>query len=216
MKSTLLVLGLAAQALATARTSAPSGCSTVAKSGGDYTTVQAAVDAAKEGGCIFIKSGTYSEQVYVVTDSLTIYGYTSDTSTYSGNAVTITASKSQDDGLDDDGTGTLRVHATDFKLYNVNVKNGRGQGSQAIALSAYGNGGYYGCSFEGYQDTILTEQGDQLYSQCQIVGATDFIFGQKSMAWFEQCDIRVLSASVGYVTGKEKAVPFQTYLMYTD
>lgn len=202
MKPTLLVLGLAAQALAKARISAPTGCSTVAKSGGDYKTIQAAVNAASAGGCIFIKSGTYSEQVYVVTDSLTIYGYTSDTTTYAVNKATITASKSQDDGLNDDATGTLRVHAANFKLYNVNVVNARGKGSQAIALSAYGNGGYYGCSFEGFQDTILTEQGNQLFSQCQIVGATDFIFGQKSMAWFEQCDIRVLTASIGYVTGK--------------
>lgn len=202
MKYVYSTLGLAATALAaTARTSAPSGCSSVG-SDGDYSTVQDAVDAADEGGCIFLSSGTYTEQVYVTTESLTIYGYTSDTSSYSGNKATITEGYSQDDGLDDDGTGTLRVHAADFKLYNVDVVNSRGEGSQAIALSAYADSGYYGCSFQGYQDTILTEQGNQLYANCEIVGSTDFIFGQKSFAWFENSDLRVLEASVGYLTGE--------------
>lgn len=202
MKYAVSGLGLAATALATSRTSAPSGCSTVASSGGDYTTVQDAVDAASEGDCIFLAKGTYSEQVLVETASLTIYGYTSDTSSYSGNGATITDGLSQDDGLSDDETGTLRVHAADFKLYNVDVVNSRGEGSQAIALSAYDDSGYYGCSFQGYQDTVLTESGNQLYANCEIVGATDFIFGQESMAWFENCDLRVLEASLGYLTGK--------------
>lgn len=202
MKYAVSGLGLAATALATSRTSAPSGCSTVASSGGDYDTIQAAVDAASEGGCIFLSKGTYEEQVMVETDSLTIYGYSSDTSSYAGNGATITAGFSQDDGLNDDETGTLRVHAADFKLYNVDVVNSRGKGSQAIALSAYDDSGYYGCSFQGFQDTVLTETGNQLYANCEIVGATDFIFGQKSMAWFENCDIRVVTASVGYITGE--------------
>lgn len=202
MKYALTGLGLAATAMATSRTSAPSGCSTVATSGGDYTTVQAAVDAASEGGCIFLSEGTYTEQVLVETASLTIYGYTSDTATYTGNGATITENQSQATGLTDDETGTLRVHAADFKLYNVNVVNSYGEGSQAIALSAYDDSGYYGCSFQGYQDTVLTEEGNQLYAACEIVGATDFIFGQESMAWFQDCDIRVLAASLGYVTGE--------------
>lgn len=209
MKYALSGLGLAATALATSRTSAPSGCSTVASSGGDYTSIQDAVDAASEGGCIFLADGTYKEQVLVETASLTIYGYTSDTSSYSGNGATITEGYSQDDGLTDDETGTLRVHAADFKLYNVNVVNSRGSGSQAIALSAYDDSGYYGCSFQGFQDTVLTETGNQLYASCEIVGATDFIFGQESMAWFEGCDLRVLEASVGYLTGKRiSSLPF--------
>lgn len=196
-------LGLASTALAaTSRTSAPSGCSTVASSDGDYTSVQDAVDAASEGGCIFLAEGTYSEQVYVTTESLTIYGYTADTSDYAGNKAIITAGYSQDDGLTDDETGTLRVHAADFKLYNVDIVNSRGEGSQAIALSAYDDSGYYGVSLQGYQDTVLTEQGNQLYVNSEIVGATDFVFGQKSMAWFEGCDMRVLEASLGYLTGK--------------
>lgn len=62
------------------------------------------------------------------------------------------------------------------------------------------NQGYYACQFTGYQDTILAETGAQLYARSLIVGSTDFIFGQSATAWFSQCDIRVLAASLGYVT----------------
>jgi len=48
-------------------------------------------------------------------------------------------------------------------MYNVNVKN-TFVGSQAIAISQYGNRvGLYGCAFIGYQDTVLTQQGTQVY-----------------------------------------------------
>lgn len=62
------------------------------------------------------------------------------------------------------------------------------------------NQGYYGCQFLGYQDTILAETGTQLYAKCYIEGATDFIFGQHAQAWFTSCDIRLVQASLGYIT----------------
>lgn len=207
MKQLLGFLVTVAAALATSRTSAPSGCITVG-SGGSYSTIQSAVDtlstSSSTAQCLFIEPGTYSEQVLVSSRKaqLTIYGYTSDTSSYSSNEVTITGSLSQADGLSNDETATLRVKATNFKLYNVNVANTYGKGSQAVALSAYADSGYYACAFTGYQDTLLAQTGYQLYAGCMIEGVTDFIFGQNAPAWFEDCDIRVLSASLGYITGK--------------
>ncbi|KAK6087178.1 pectinesterase [Seiridium cupressi] len=211
MKSIIVSLGLVASAVATSRTSAPSGCITVATSGGDYDSVQDAVDSlsttSTDDQCIFLDQGTYSEQVLVSARDaqLTIYGYTTDTSSYSGNKATITASYSQADGLTDDETGTLRVKAADFKLYNVNVANTYGSGSQAIALSAYEDSGYYGVQITGFQDTVLAQTGYQVYANSLIEGATDFIFGQNSPAWFENVDLRVLSASVGYVTANGRS-----------
>lgn len=197
--------------LATSRTSAPSGCIT-AGSGGTYSTIQDAVNSlsttSTTAQCIFIEPGTYNEQVVVTARSaqLTFYGYTTNTAEYSTNVVTITNDLSQASGLTDDETGTLRVQATNFKMYNINVANTYGDGSQAIALSAYADSGYYACQFTGYQDTILAEEGYQLYAGCLIEGATDFIFGQYSPAWFEACDIRVLAASEGYITGLLPAI----------
>lgn len=207
MKSLLALLSCATTALAASRTSAPAGCIT-AGSGSSYSTIQAAVNSLSTSAsgtqCIFIKPGTYKEQVLVPARSaqLTIYGSTTDTTGYAANSVTITDSKSQADGLSNDETATLRVKAANFKLYNVNVANTYGKGSQAVALSAYADSGYYGNAFTGYQDTLLANTGKQLYAGNLIQGATDFIFGQNAPAWFENNDIRVVSASLGYITGK--------------
>ncbi|KAF2123224.1 pectin lyase fold/virulence factor [Lophiotrema nucula] len=209
MRSFLSFLSLAVTALAASRTSAPSGCLVVSKSAssGQYSTVQAAVNALSTSSttaqCIFINQGTYSEQVYIkaLKSALTIYGYTTDTSGYSGNAVTITQGKSQADGLTNDETATLRAWTTNLKVYNINLVNSHGSGSQALAISAAADKqGYYGVQFKGFQDTILANTGAQVYAKCLIQGATDFIFGQTATAWFDGVDIRVLAASLGYIT----------------
>ncbi|RYP93111.1 hypothetical protein DL770_000768 [Monosporascus sp. CRB-9-2] len=208
MKSVLLSLALAAVAAAESRTSAPNGCLNVAKSGGDFSTIQAAVNSLSTSNakdqCIFINPGTYKEQVLVSSRAarLTIYGYTSDTASYAKNQVTITSSLSQKDGLSNDETATLRVKADNFRLYNVNVENGYGEGSQAVALSAYADSGYYACQFTGFQDTVLSNVGSQLFAKSMILGATDFVFGQEATSWFEACDIRVVEKSLGYITGR--------------
>jgi pectinesterase len=79
-------------------------------------------------------------------------------------------------------------------MYNIKVVNtygaGNGVGSQALALSAYGTEqvctarichhfdslddifkGFYGCSFVGYQDTVLTDTGTQYFGHSYIEGA---------------------------------------------
>ncbi|KNG52082.1 carbohydrate esterase family 8 protein [Stemphylium lycopersici] len=208
------VLSLAASATAApttlasraGRTSAPEGCLSVGGSG-EYKTVQSAVDALDKSStseqCIFIAKGIYNEQILVnsLKSPLTIYGETTDTSGYAGNVVTITQGKSQDDGLTNEQTATLRASTPNLKVYNVNLVNTRGKGSQAVALSANADKqGYYGCQFLGFQDTVLAQVGNQVYAKCYIEGATDFIFGQKAVAWFDRCDIGVLDNSIGYIT----------------
>lgn len=150
-----------------------------------------------------MSKGTYKEQVYVpvLKSALTIYGETTDTSSFASNTVTITQGKSQDDSANNDLTATLRAWSPNMKVYNVNIVNTRGSGSQALALSAYADKqGYYGCQFKGFQDTILAQTGNQVYAKSYIEGATDFIFGQTATAWFDGVDIRVLAASLGYLT----------------
>ncbi|KAF2729706.1 pectin methylesterase [Polyplosphaeria fusca] len=209
MVSFLSLLSLATVALAASRTSAPSGCLVVSKTAASnqYKTVQAAVNALSTSDtaaqCIFINQGTYNEQVYVPARkaALTVYGYTTNTNSYASNTVTITQGKSQNDSPNNDQTATLRAWAANMKVYNINLVNTRGSGSQALAVSASADKqGYYGVQFKGFQDTILAETGAQVYAKCLIQGATDFIFGQKATAWFDGVDIRVLSTSTGWVT----------------
>ncbi|KAL9622827.1 MAG: hypothetical protein Q9160_002753, partial [Pyrenula sp. 1 TL-2023] len=89
-------------------------------------------------------------------------------------------------------------------------------GAQALALSAYaGNQGYYGCQLTGFQDTLLAQTGAQVYAKTLIQGATDFIFGQHASAWFDQVDIRVLAASLGYITanGRDSSTDTSYYVI---
>lgn len=224
-----LILSLAATTVAApaslvphaGRLSAPTGCLAVGGSE-KYKTVQSAVDALSSTSttaqCIFIAKGTYKEQVYVqqLKSALTIYGETTDTSSYSANTVTITQGKSQNDSANDDATATLRAHTTNLKVYNINLVNTRGSDSQALALSANNaKQGYYGCQFKGFQDTILAQDGVQVYAKSYIEGATDFIFGQKAQAWFDGVNIGVLSASLGYITanGRDSATNPSYYVI---
>ncbi|KAI8295312.1 hypothetical protein K4K59_004642 [Colletotrichum sp. SAR11_240] len=199
--SILLLSSLVASALGASRTSPPSGALVVAKSGGQYSTIQKAVDAAKSGSVIFIQPGTYNEQVLIPASvgALTIYGSTSNDQDYSKNTVTITNSLGADQAGNNDASGTLRAKNDNLKVYNINIVNSRGKGIQAIALSAYGNQqGYYGIQAKGYQDTVLSNQGKHYFHGSYIEGATDFIFGQKAIAWFESCTLAI--SGKGYIT----------------
>ena len=128
-------------ALAASRTKAPPGALTVGKRQ-KFTTISQAVAALSNTTTseqvIFIQPGTYAEQVYIpkLSGPLTVFGYTKDDSKYAANQVTIVASESQKSQPNNDLTATLRVWTSDFKLYNVNVKNAFGEGSQAVAVSA--------------------------------------------------------------------------------
>ncbi|KAM5344463.1 hypothetical protein ACJ41O_012999 [Fusarium nematophilum] len=197
-----LVSSLVAGTFAAARTSAPSGAIVVSKSGGDFSSLQAAVDSVSSSDAvIFVQPGTYEEQV-LIPDSvgaLTIYGYTEDDQDYSKNEVTITHSLGADEAGNNDSSGTLRAKNNGLKVYNLNIANSRGKGVQAIALSAYGSEqGYYGCQFTGYQDTVLSNEGNHYFHGSYIEGATDFIFGQRAIAWFESCTIGI--SGKGYIT----------------
>lgn len=82
-------------------------------------------------------SGTYAEQVAIDYEGpLTIYGYTTDTSSYADNAVTITHTISSADAGNLDASSTLDITSSNFSMYNINVENGYGSGAQAVAVTA--------------------------------------------------------------------------------
>ncbi len=186
----LLFGGLFRFVLAASRTSPPAGA-VIVRSGttaeGEFATISAAISSLpndKTNQSIFIFPGTYTEQVDITrTGALTvshsstfavgmtdltsycqIYGYTNNTSSYIANQVTLQAGVPASTAGSDDASGTLRIHTDNFRMYNVNVKNTFGIGSQAIAISQYGNRvGLYACGFYGYQDTLYANKGAQVY-----------------------------------------------------
>lgn len=166
---------------------------------------------------LFILAGTYTEQIIIPARSaaLTIYGYTTDTSSYTSNVVTIQHSSSLASGAaNDQATGTVQNNAANTKFYNINIKNTYGEGSQAIALAAYGTSqGYYGVGLYGYQDTLLAQVGNQVYAKCYIEGAVDFIFGQHARTWIDSSDIRVSAPGAITANGRPSSSDTSYYVI---
>ncbi|KAK6985026.1 pectinesterase [Favolaschia claudopus] len=220
----LVLLGISTALLSTAfpvekrasRTSPPSGAVIVKNpaASGQFSTIQAAINSLPNDSSsrtIFIFPGTYSEQVSITrTGPTTILGSTTDTTSYTSNSVTITHSLSAAAAGNDDSSGTLRVHKDNFSMYNVNVRNTFGVGSQALALSSYGNNiGYYGCAFYGYQDTVLANEGtlscNQYFGVDYIEGAVDYIFGQHARVFFQRNVIASVAAGAITADGPTSA-----------
>lgn len=192
------------------RTSTPGGCLSVRASGassGEYASLGAAVAALGSGStsstaCIFMYPGTYEEQVVInaYKGALTLYGYSTDTSSYAGNQVTIKHSENSTVAGSDEASSTVDARGTNFKMYNIDVENSF-VGSQAIAFTSRGDQqSFYGCGFYGYQgkfacgrrsrlrgddsyvhapqiltflsDTLFAHSGNQYYKKCLIQGIT--------------------------------------------
>lgn len=151
------------------------------------------------------------------TTGLSIYGETKDTSSYSGNVVSLECDMSQASGAKNNiATATLLNQGTNTTVYNIDIKNTYGKGSQAVALAAYNEKqGYYGVGIHSYQDTLLAEQGTQIYANCYIEGATDFIFGEKGLVWITNSTIGVAGAGSITASGRSSA-DSDSYYVITD
>ena len=189
----------------------------VAKTGGDYTTIQQALDTIPADNSewveISLKPGIYHENLEIEKPYIRLIGEDAKKTviTYNNGAATILP----------DGTrrGTFRSYSVfvgthDFVAENITFENAAGPGKiagQALALYADGDRlAFYNCRFLGYQDTIFTGplppstiipnsfagprenapriNGRQYYQNCYIRGDVDFIFGSAT-AYFKGCEI---------------------------
>ncbi|WP_328459314.1 pectinesterase family protein [Streptomyces sp. NBC_00448] len=202
----LLLCGPLGQAAATGRT--PTGPAaqvviTVAKSGGQYATVQAAVNAVPDNSetryVISIAPGRYAERVTVPETKrhLTLAGA-------SGKArdVVITAADYHDETdpatgnpYGTEGSATIHVKAADFTAEYLTFANTFDKtahpgvtGTQAVALAMEGDRQQYLHDvFYGHQDTLLTWGSNatthlrQYVYDSEVNGDVDFIFGNGSL-----------------------------------
>ncbi|MCH5205093.1 MAG: pectin methylesterase [Oscillospiraceae bacterium] len=194
---------------------------------GDFSSIQAAVDAAQDGEKIFVKSGCYKERVEITTANITIVGEDAESTILENNYY---ARMIMPDG---EKRGTFRsytmlINSNNFTCKNMTIMNSAGFGSevgQAVAVYAEGDGIFFeDCGLIGHQDTLFTGplpeqeyekggfrgptefaervQGRQLYRRCYISGEVDFIFGSAE-AYFDDCDIFSYNCNKevnGYVT----------------
>lgn len=203
----------------------------VAKDGtGDYTTINAAIEAAPEGAertVIFVKNGTYEEKVFVGNryqeskKVISIIGESKD-------GVIITWNDYHGKQIEYPGKGTISadgmtaptmtVTSPDFYMENVTVRNTTTDAvAQAEALYQAGDRQILkNVSIEGYQDSQRQKKTKRyFYYDCTVKGNVDFIYGGGT-AYYYKCNIvnRPLSRSGksgGYITAPED-VTFKTKL----
>lgn len=170
----------------------------VAKDGsGDYTTVQAAIDAAPVNATaaspdtIFIKNGRYKEKITVAANKtyLQLIGesVTGVILTYDDYAAKVTACGVT---VGTQNSASFSINANDFTAINITFENSYGDGSQAVAVLVNADrAAFKNCRFMANQDTLYTKGSGvprAYFSKCYIDGNIDFIFGS-SVAVFDSC-----------------------------
>ncbi|MFE9448455.1 pectinesterase family protein [Streptomyces sp. NPDC006739] len=176
---------------------------TVARSGAQYRTVQAAVNAVPDNSStayvISIAPGTYKERVTVPAAKLHL---TLEGSDHNAKDVVITAADYNQETdpatggpYGTEGSATVHVAANDFTaeyLTFANTFDKRAHpgvtGTQAVAIAMEGDRQrYLHDVFYGHQDTLLTwgagasKQLRQYVYDSEIDGDVDFIFGNGSL-----------------------------------
>ncbi|MFI1723292.1 pectinesterase family protein [Streptomyces sp. NPDC020489] len=217
----------------TARTTAAAAATTltVAKDGsGQYTTVQAAVNAVPANNpsrvVINVKPGTYRELVKVPANKphVTIQG----TGAGRGDTVIVYNNASgtpKPDGSGTYGTGgsaSVAVEADDFQARNLTISNDFDEkanqslsGHQAVALRTAADKVFLdGVIVTGDQDTLLVDTaakdrlGRVYMRNSYVVGNVDFIFG-RATAVIDKSVITLKKrwdgSSAGYVTAPSTA-----------
>src|SRR5207248_911610 len=195
---------------------------TVGATGADFTTIQAAVDAAPaDGAVIRIRPGVYREVVHVDKPKIQLRGEGNDWKKVVlvyGNSAATTCGTSC--------SATLFVTGSDFFAGNMTIANDYSKTStvpsQAVAASVSADRAVLRhVRLLGAQDTLYASSigcmkegsecvtGRQYYADCYIEGHVDFIFGD-AKAVFENCEIHSIAHTPGgYLTAQSNTRPDQ-------
>ncbi|KAI3414363.1 uncharacterized protein J3R85_016358 [Psidium guajava] len=159
---------------------------------GNFTSINEAIAAAPnnvDGSygyfLIYITAGVYHEYVYVNSNKKNLMMVGDGI-----NRTVITGDRNDHDGWSILSSPTFIVEAPHFIATDMTFQNTAGpEKGQAVAVrNSADESTFYRCSFEGYQDTLLTDKLRQFYKECDIYGTVDFIFGDAN-AVFENCNI---------------------------
>ena len=143
-----------------------------------YSTIQAAVNAAASGDTISIANGTYNEQVTVASSKnhLTFIGA-------SQTGVNLQAGTNQT---------ALTIHGTDITFETMTIANTLQNGSTS-SHAVYVDSArveFYRCYINGWQDTFAIWNNAVVYcSLSEVRGSVDFIYSGGT-AFFSSCNIR--------------------------
>ena len=171
---------------------------------GDYTTIQAAVNAVpdyrKAGPTrILVRKGIYKEKVVIAQSKEKVQLRGED-----GTVITYDDYASKPNVFGEDkgtsGSASIYIFGPDFLAENITIENSSGPVGQAVACHVGADRAVFRrCRFLGFQDTLYTfgVNTREYYEDCYIEGTVDFIFG-KASAVFNRCELHSLGA--GYLT----------------
>jgi pectinesterase len=161
---------------------------TVAKSGAEFSSVQAAIDSIPNGSStpirIDIAQGTYTEKLTIEARShLCLVGESADNTILSYDDANATIGSTS-------GSASVHISADDFSAAHLTIQNSYGSGSQAVALRTTGQRQQFlDCRFVAYQDTLYTHSGTQYFRDCYVQGNVDYVFGG-AIAILQDCEAR--------------------------
>lgn len=172
---------------------------------GDFTTVQAAINAVPDyrkadTTRILVRKGIYKEKLVVPESkvNIKITGEDGAVLTYDDYA-----SKPNIFGENKGTSGSASVYifGPGFTAENITFENSAGPVGQAVACHVAADRVVFRrCRFLGFQDTLYTfgEGTREYYEDCYIEGTVDFIFG-KATAVFNRCEL-YSKRTGGYLT----------------
>lgn len=148
----------------------------------EFGNITSAIGAIPNDGkdyIISIGAGTYVEQFSITRKGkVTLRGATNFTNDYTQNRVRVEFSSGRLTNLgQNEQTPIIYTKKNDLSglaVHNIDFVNTYPQTTNTAALAAdfYGpNMAAYGCSFIGFQDTLLANKGTQVFSNCYIEGS---------------------------------------------
>ncbi|CAA7044273.1 unnamed protein product [Microthlaspi erraticum] len=160
--------------------------------GGNYTTVQSAIDSIPNLNQnwirIFIKTGIYREKLTIPKEKGFIY--------LQGEGIEHTVVE-YDDHQATDTSATFSAFADDIVISGItfkntyNIQNNEMEMVPAVAARMLGDRYLVTDSgFDGLQDTLFDAKGRHYYKRCVISGGIDFIFGY-GQSFFEGCTLNL-------------------------
>jgi pectin methylesterase-like acyl-CoA thioesterase/pectate lyase len=172
---------------------------------GNFTSVQAAINAAPTGRntpyIIFIKNGKYYEKITVPSNKPFIHlvgESVANVLLYHNTGASDPLPGGGDVGTQNSASFT--VNATDFAAFNITFANTYGDGTQGVAVLVNNDRAVFkNCRFLGNQDTLYVKGSGtprQYFRDCYIDGNVDFIFGSAAA---------VIDSSVVYAKSRNNA-----------
>jgi len=150
-----------------------------------YSTIQAAVNAAASGDIIQIANGTYTGQVNIPSskNNITLNG-----ASQTGVILTCGA-----------GQIALTINGTDINVQYMTIRNTAGQnaGQNPACRVNSKRVAFRRCYINGWQDTFaIWDNATVFCSFCEIRGSVDFIYSGGT-AFFQSCNIKQLRSTGG-------------------